>query len=91
MFQIFLRDPNNKTYVMDITENDTPYDCLQYISAHIPQKGSIIDAYKKGWIKYKFIYQGRYMDNDRTLIGQNIGIQSTIYLSLYPIRLSKEV
>ncbi len=91
MFQIFLRDPNHKTYVMDITEDDTPYTCLQYISARIKHKGNIIDSYEKGSIKYKFMYQGKYMDNDGTLMGQNIRIHSTLYLCLYPIRLSKEV
>jgi hypothetical protein len=83
--QIFIKDPSNKTWVMFIDNNTMPIDCLRFVDSRV-EKSRLIEFYEMGKIKFNFITSGKYLDNGVLLVEQGVKKETTLYLSIKPVK-----
>ena len=85
MCQIFIKGPDNRSQVLVITENTMPMDCFLLVDNRVC-KGKMKESYENKKISFRLMYNGRFLDNKKGLLEQNVANESTLQLKINPLR-----
>ncbi len=84
-FQIFVKGANSGSQVLSVTKNTMPVDCFFLIDQKACE-GKMSPSYENGKIKFRLMYNGRFLDNNKGLMSQGVGNNSTLQLRVHPVR-----
>jgi len=86
--QIFIKAPDNKSYVFVFDDETMPLDCLAFIDTKVgcdnPSggDGKIMNYWNDGLIKFNLMCNGKFLSNDLPLAEQNVQNDCTLYLKI---------
>lgn len=84
-YQIFVKDPYNKTWVLPVDMDTMPMDCFRLVSDRLNNNNRLLEIYNEGKLKFKLIYNGKLLNNFESLLDQNVEKESTLHMKLVSI------
>lgn len=81
-FQVFVKGLDGKNHVMIVDEKTLPIECLFFIDVRYGMNGELVRAFDNENIRYKIMFNGRYIKNSVELVKQGVQKECTLYFSV---------